>query len=483
MTTDSTLIRNAAWAVVWDAAAGRHAYARGVDIALAGGRIAAIAPHDPAAPPPAGAAVVDGRDTLVLPGLVNVHTHPTTEPAYRGVREDHGVPEQAMTGLFERMQAFRLDPEGQRAAMRLAYAELMAAGVTSVVDLTSPFEGWLDVMRESGLRVWVGPGYASARWGMSAPQTVTWIWDEAAGRRAFQRAQAIMDEAERDPSGRLSGIVFPAQIDTVEEGLLRDSLALAEATGRPFTTHIAQAVVEVREILRRHGVTPIQYAARLGLLTPRTILGHAIFVDEHPSVGWHTRRDLALMAGHGVAVAHCPSPFARYGEHLRHFGRYAARGVRMAMGTDCAPHNLIEEMRLALLLARNAARDLAAADTAAVFHAATVGGADALGRPDLGRLAVGARADVVLVDLRHPLMTPPRDPLRALVFHAADRAVRRVYVDGRLVHADGRPVRLDLREAAGTLAEAQARMLRDAARRDYRGRDGDAIAPLALPFA
>ncbi|HYZ33625.1 MAG TPA: amidohydrolase family protein [Crenalkalicoccus sp.] len=479
------LIRNADWAVVWDGA--RHAYRRGLDLTIADGAVAAFAPHDPAAAPPACAEVIEAAGHLVIPGLVNVHTHPTTEPGFRGVREDHGVAEQQMTGLFERSQALRLDETGREAAMRLAYAELMSAGVTSVVDLSAPFAGWMEVMRESGLRVWAGPGYASARWGMSAPQTVTWNWDAGAGRRGFQQAQAIMAEAEADPSGRLSGIVFPAQIDTVEEELLRDSMALAEATGRPFTTHIAQAVVEVREMIRRHGTTPIQWAAELGLLTPRSILGHAIFVDEHPSIGWHTHagwrggRDVALMAERGAAVAHCPSPFARYGEHLKHFGRYAGAGVRMALGTDVAPHNLIEEMRLAILLARNAARDLAAADTAAVFHAGTVGGADALGRPDLGRLAIGAKADLVLVDLRHPLMSPPRDPLRALVFHAADRAVRRVLVGGETIWAEGRPTRLDVTEAAGILAESQARMLRDAGRLDYAGRSGDVIAPLSLP--
>jgi cytosine/adenosine deaminase-related metal-dependent hydrolase len=342
-------------------------------------------------------------------------------------------------------------------------------------------------MRESGLRVWAGPGFASARWGMTAPQTVTWTWTEGAGRAGFQRAQAIMAEAEADPSGRLTGIVFPAQIDTVEEALFRDAIGLAEDTGRTFTTHIAQAVVEVREMISRHGVTPIQWAGEIGLLTPRSILGHAIFLDEHPSIGWPSfggqgQRDLALMAERGVAVAHCPSPFARYGEHLKDFGHYTARGVRMALGTDCAPHNLIEEMRLAILLARNATRDLAAADTAMVFQAATVGGADALGRPDLGRLAVGAAADLALVDLTHPLMNPPRDPLRSLVFHAADRAVTRVIVGGETVVRDGKPVKLNVAEAAGILAESQARMLRDAAGRDYRGRDGDAIAPLSLGF-
>lgn len=476
------LIRDAAWAVVWDASARGHAYARGMDVLLEGGRVAAIARHDPDAPVPPGAEVVDGRRLMVMPGLVNIHTHPTSALPARGVREDHGVPEQQMTGLFERLQAFRIDQAGQAAGMRLAYAEMMSAGVTSVVDLSQPFPDWLGIMRDSGLRVWAGPGFADAHWGMAAPQTVTWMWNRENGRTQFEAAKAVMKEAEADPSGRLHGIVFPAQIDTVHEDMLREAAAHAGESGRPFTTHIAQAVVEVREMVRRHGTTPIQWAASIGLLGPRSILGHAIFVDEHSSIGWHTARDIGLVAEHGATVAHCPTPFALYGEHLQHFGKYRARGVNMGFGTDCAPHNLIEEMRLAVILARGVARDVAAADTGSVFHAATAGGADALGRPDLGRLAKGAAADVVLVDLAHPLMSPPRDPLRALLFHAADRAVKRVIVGGETVFADGRPTRLDVAEAAGILAEAQARMLRDAKGRDYRGRSGDEICPVALPM-
>lgn len=480
--SDRTLIRDAGWVVQWDAVASRHVYARGVDLLLDGGRIASMRPHDAAAPPPAAETVIDGRGFLVMPGLVNAHTHPTHEHGFRGVREDHGVPEQQMTGLYERLLAFKLDAAGREAAMRLAYAELLCCGVTSVVDLSAPFDGWLDGMRASGLRVWAGPGFASARWALEAPQRMRWDWDLGSGRTAFARAVAVMEEAERDPSGRLSGIVFPAQIDTVDEALFRDAIALAQESNRPFTTHIAQAVVEVREIIDRHGMTPIQWAAQLGLLTPRSILGHAIFVDEHSSVGWHSRRDVALIAEHGAAVAHCPTPFARYGEHLQDFGSYRARGVRMAMGTDCAPHNLIEEMRLAILMARNAARHIDAAETGAVFHAATVGGADALGRPDLGRLAPGMAADLVLASLDHPMMAPTRDPLRSLVFHAADRAIRHVFVAGRHVLRDGKPMGLDLTDAAGTIAESQARMLREAPRHDYRGRDGDAISPRALPL-
>jgi len=236
-------------------------------------------------------------------------------------------------------------------------------------------------------------------------------------------------------------------------------------------------------MIRRHNLTPIQWAEKLGLLRPGTILGHAIFLDDHPQIGWHTRRDLDIIAESGAAVAHCPSPFARYGVTLRDFGRYVDRGVTVGLGTDVAPHNLVEEMRYAVLLGRVASTDIRSVDTARVFHAATVGGATALGREDLGRIAPGARADLVLVDLNAPSMLPARDPVRGFLFHAADRAVRRVLVDGETVFADGRPVGLDPVLAGRRLAEAQTRMLRDAGRNDYAGRDGDRIAPLSLPFA
>jgi cytosine/adenosine deaminase-related metal-dependent hydrolase len=318
---------------------------------------------------------------------------------------------------------------------------------------------------------------------MSSQAVVTWEWDEAAGRKGFERAKSILDEVEADASGRLKGVVFPQQIDTVSEELLRESFAYAEATGRPFMSHLAQTVVEVREMIRRHGITPVAWAAKIGILAPRTTMGHCIFLDEHPQIGWHTQRDLAILAETGMTVAHCPTPFARYGAALDYFARYRAAGVNMALGTDVAPHNLIEEMRTAILAARFVKRDIRAADPASLLHAATVAGSRALQRDDLGRIAVGAKADLALVDLDHPLMQPVRDPLRSLVYHAADRAVRTVLVDGVVAYDNGKALGLDVALAAATLTEAQARMIRDSAKHDYRGRHGDEIAPLSLPVA
>jgi len=473
------LIRNASWAIVWDGGRG-HVYRTDVDVRLKDGQIAALAPGGSLTAGP-NDSVLEARGLMLMPGLVDIHSHPSTEPSFRGVREDHGVPEQYMTGLHERSQAFRLDAAGRKAATTMAYAEMLASGVTTVADLSAPFEGWTDVMRASGLRVYAAPGYAPGRWGMSSQAVVTWTWDEAAGRKGFEQAKRILGEVEADPAGRLRGVVYPMQIDTVTEELFRESFAYAEATGRPFMSHLAQTVMEVREMIRRHGVTPVRWAASIGILSPRTTMGHCIFLDQHPQIGWHTRADLELLAETAMTVAHCPSPFARYGAALDHFAAYRAAGVNVALGTDVAPHNLIEEMRTAILAGRIVSRDIRAADPAALLHAATIAGSRALGRDDLGRIAVGARADLVLVDLSHPLMQPARDPLRSLVYHAADRAVRTVLVDGEVVCDGGKALGLDVASAAATLAESQARMIRDCTLHDYRKRHGDDIAPLSLP--
>jgi cytosine/adenosine deaminase-related metal-dependent hydrolase len=464
--------------IAWDAARRRHVYRRDSDVIFSGDRITCVGPAYEGAVDE----TIDGRDLVVMPGLVDLHAHPTTEPGYKGIREEHGVPEMYMTGLYERSLAFRLDEEGRKAGAEVAYGELLASGVTSVLDLSVQFPGWLDLLARSGLRGFLAPGYASARWHLESNHELGYRWDERAGRQAFEDAQALIAEAERHPSGRLSGVLYPMQIDTCSEALLRDSIAVARESGRPLTVHAAQSVMEFQAMVRRHGKTPIQWAQDIGLLGPRTILGHAIFVDGHSWLHWASRRDVALLAGSGTSVAHCPTPFARYGQLLEDLGRYLRAGVNVGLGTDVSPHNLLEEMRWAAVLARVAAGDVTAVSTADVFHAATVGGARALGRDDIGRLAPGMKADVVLVDASHPAMRPLRDPLRSLVYTAADRAVRDVYVDGIRVVADGRVLTLDREAALGRLHEGQRRMLDAVPGRDYRGRTAEQIAPLSLPL-
>jgi len=476
----TTVIRNADWVIAWDEVAGHHVYRRNIDIAFTNGTIVFVGRNYP------GAAdlVIDGTDRLILPGLIDIHSHPEHEPLYRGVREEHGLRNMHMTGLYERSQAFSAtDDEARAASAEFAYCELLLSGVTSLVDISAAWDGWIELVAKSGMRGFLAPGYASARWRLANDFDLQYTWDEARGREGFAAALALIDDAARHPSGRLSGVISPMQIDTCTADLLRDSRDAARERGLTFTVHVAQSVSEVREMIRRHGKTPIQWAYEIGILGSDTILGHALFLDTHSWIRWWTETDLKLIAETGSSVAHCPTPFARYGQIMESFGDYLRAGVNMGLGTDTAPHNLVEEMRKAAVLARIAARDIATVTTSDLLYAATAGGAKALMRDDLGRIATDKKADLVLVDLALPQMIPARDPLRSFVYHAADRAVRDVFVDGRQVVAEGKVLTLDQADAAHRLYRAQQCMLEAAPRRDYRGRNAEEIVPLSLPLA
>ena len=473
-----TCIRNAAWIIAWDPAAARHAYLKDADLVFDADRITFIGRLYPG---PFDTEIV-GRNLLVMPGLVDIHSHPSTEPFFRGIREEHGLPTMFMSGLYERGFAFRPDAPGRVAGKTTAYCEMLLTGITSVADLSGIDEGWIDLASRSGLRVFLAPSYASARWHLENNWQLKYAWDEPAGRRGLDAALELIDAAQADPSGRLSGIVSPAQIDTCTADLLRDSHDAAVARSLPFTTHCSQSVNEFNEMTGRHGITPVQWANDLGILSRNSILGHAIFIDEHSWLHWHTHRDLDILVETATSIAHCPSPFARYGQTLEDFGRYRRRGVNIGMGTDVAPHNLIEEMRLAATLARVAAEDITTTSLTDIFHAATAGGAQALGRTDIGRLEPGAKADLVLVDLKNPWMMPARDPLRSLVYTAADRAIHQVFIDGRLVVDDGKVLTLDHAAALEALTEAQARMIAAVPQYDWAKRDADLLTPLSLPM-
>ena len=475
----TTVIRNAAWIAAWDGAAGRHVYRRDGDIAFADGRLAQVGGRfeGPASEE------IDGRRLFVMPGLVDIHSHATSQPLYKGICEEVGNPELWWSGLYDNKLVFTTDDDGVAPSAEVAYAEMLLSGVTSFVDLSASFDGWLDLMARSGARAWAAPMFGSASWHTDDGRNVIYDWAADDGRSALEEAVAVIEAAEAHPSGRLAGMPAPSTPDLCSPRLLGDVMGLCQQRRWRFHIHASESIHEVQEIRRRHGTTPIRYLAEQGLLTPRTILAHAIYVDTHGWVTWSRSEDIGLIAQSGASVAHCPTPFARYGAVLESFGRYRRAGINLAIGTDTTPHNMLDEMRWAAVLGKVADGNLDAVMTADVFHAATVGGARALGRDDIGRLAPGARADLVLVDLDHPSMQPCRDPLRVLLFHAAERAVRDVYVDGEMVVSQGRVLGLDHAGALKALAAAQVRSQAGVAGRHWSGKGAEAIAPHALPMA
>ncbi len=474
-----SVIRNAGMVIGWDAATTSHRYLSDADVAFEGGALTFVGrgyagPAD---------TVIDGAGMMVMPGLVNIHSHPSSEPMNKGLIDEIGSPGFYNSSLYEYLPIFRADAEAVPDCVRVALSELLLSGVTTLADLSMAHPGWLDLLAESGMRVCVAPMFRSARWFTRNGHMVEYEWNEAAGEKAMTEALSRIERAEQHPSGRLFGMVVPAQIDTCSESLLRDSFAEAKARGLAWQIHAAQSVTEFHEITCRHGYTPIGWLDHLGLLSERSIIGHGIFLDDHPSTPWHTKTDLSRLAETGTTVAHCPTVFARRGITLKDFGRYHRAGVNMGIGTDTYPHNMLDELRLVSYLARTQAGDPRTMNSTDLFNAATIGGARALGRDDIGRLTPGCRADIVLVDMTHPMMRPTHDPVRSLIYAAGDRAIRTVFVDGEKVVEEGRVLTIDYPAAAAALHEAQARVKANVPRLDWDHRSAELIAPLTFPSA
>jgi cytosine/adenosine deaminase-related metal-dependent hydrolase len=482
--TDTTVIRNATWLVAWDGMApggagpgGGHRYLKDADLAFRGETIVHLGPgYDGPV-----AREVDGTGLCVLPGLIDVHAHPLSEPLNKGFSEDAGNPRLGWSGLYDVMPAYGPDQAGMGDCAEAAYAELLLSGVTTLIDLSVPYPGWLELAARSGLRAVLAPMFRSGRWYTDNGFEVKYDWSEDGGDTAFDAALEVVDRALGHDSGRLGAMITPSQVDTCTPELLQRAKAAAAERGVPLHIHAAQSLVEFQEMTRRHGLTPIQWLDSLGMLGPSTIIAHAIFLDSHSWISWGTDRDLDILAASGASVAHCPNNFVRHGILLESFARYRAAGIDIGIGTDTYPHNMIEELRLTALLARIQPRSLIGATTAEAFEAATLGGARLLGREDIGRLAPGAKADLVLVDLEHPAMRPVRDPLRSLVFSAAERAVRDVYVGGEQVVRDGRVLTLDHAGALDRLDGVRRRAEARVPERDWAGRSGAELSPLSLP--
>src|SRR5260370_30136685 len=145
-----------------------------------------------------------------------------------------------MTGLYERAQALSApDAEARAASAEFAYCELLLSGVTTLVDITAPWDGWIDLFAKSGMRGFLAPGYASARWYLEDDHELRYAWDEARGRAGFAAALAVIEAAQAHSCGRLAGVGSPMQIDPCSADLVRGSRGAATQRGRPFTVHVA----------------------------------------------------------------------------------------------------------------------------------------------------------------------------------------------------------------------------------------------------
>jgi cytosine/adenosine deaminase-related metal-dependent hydrolase len=398
---------------------------------------------------------IDATGKLVIPGLVNIHCHADVEAGGRLIA-DVGRRDYFHTGFLNYYGARkgtkslgpRQDPD---VGGRFAMAEMLRNGCTTVVDIGVPAESHARIAGQLGLRAYLGPAYKSADYVVDGAGRLCYEENEAEGLAGLERAKAFIRAHAGE--GRIQGMLFPYQVDTCSPALLRATRKAADELGVGIEIHAGQNLLEFHEILRRHTLTPVEYLADTGLLGPDTIVGHCIISTAHHLAALPAGRDLEIFAQSGASVAHCPLVFARRGNALESFAKYRRAGINVGLGTDTYPRDLISEMRWASNLCKIVERDFTVATAADVFTAATLGGARALRRDDLGRLAPGAKADLVLIDMCSFRIGPYRDPIRALVQCGTADDVDRVIVDGKTVVEDGHVIGLD---EAALLAEAQA---------------------------
>jgi cytosine/adenosine deaminase-related metal-dependent hydrolase len=445
---------------------------------------------------------LDARGKLVSPGFIDTHVHAGHRAAHRlisdtGRRDFFGQPfleiTVARTGLQAEGDPGYAKPEGGRSADRMAalftVAELLRNGTTTFIEFGSHVgvqAALRDAAERWGIRAYLGPGYDAGRWVAGDRGQLQRVVDARAGWRDFAAALDFVRCHDGAVDGRVRCLLVPREVETCGPDLLEATRRASAELGMPVATHAAYSVIEFFQTVLEQRMTPIEVLDISGLLGPKLIIGHGNFVAENPLMNYSGGRDLALIAERGASISHCPVNLARRARALDCWERYRKAGVNIALGTDTFPRDMIMQMRMASYFGKVMSRNLFAASAAEVFEAATLGGARALGREDLGRLAPGAKADVVIIDLkgRDSLRYGPvRDPIKSLVDCGIGDDVETVIVDG-VVRLQAR--RLPGLELEGIRAEAQqigedlwARM-QDW---DALGRTADEMSPWSFPVA
>lgn len=374
-----------------------------------------------------GARVIDGRGKVLMPGLINAHCHaPMT--LMRGYADD--IP--LMRWLNDYIWPFeaRLDRSDVELGARLGIAEMLLGGVTTFVDMYWYEASVARAVADTGIRAVVCPSFVDgnfARFEEDVRELSGWLRD----------------------CGRLTMMVAPhAPYSCSKEHLLRGG-EIAREHGCGINIHIAETTDEQTEIERRTGVSPVRYIDSLGLIDGRTLAVHGVWLSDD---------DIEILRRRGATVVHNPQSNMKISSGAAPVAKLLERGVNVALGTDgpCSNNDLDmwEEMRSAAFLQKLSCGNPCVLPAFEVLRMATVNGARAIGLGDrLGRIEEGMLADVLLVDMRKPHLSPCNDVIANLVYCAKSSDVDCVVVDGRIVVENGRLCGTDV----AALCEAVAR--------------------------
>jgi 5-methylthioadenosine/S-adenosylhomocysteine deaminase len=405
-------------------------------VAIADGRVAGIEPAEPLRP---GDVALQNR--ALLPGTVNAHCH-TFQSLLRGLGDDLDFMAWRDQVLYPFSQRLQRDDIALGAAF--AFAEMLRHGATTCVDffyLTDDGNENAEAVIEAARRV--GIRLVLAR--------TLYDWEGAPRRYRESVADAARRTRELIVRHRsdLTVTVQPAPHSPhgASPAMIRAGWEVAESESCPFHIHVAEGRYEGERTLAEHGATPIRYLDKLGVLGPRTIAVHCVWLDDD---------EIALMGARGAALAYCPSSNMFLGDGITRVPELLRAGVRSGLGTDggCTNNRLsvFEEMRMASLLQRVRLLDGPALDAPTAFRLGTLGAAEILGL-DTGVIAPGRLADFVAVDLGHPSLHPRTDLVASIVYAMSAQAVTDVWVHGRRVIEQGRLTTLDESDLLGRVRQ------------------------------
>jgi 5-methylthioadenosine/S-adenosylhomocysteine deaminase len=362
----------------------------------------------------AAAERIDVRGQVILPGLINTHTH-APMVLFRGLADDLALMEWLEKYIFP-AEAKTVTPDFVRVGTRLAALEMIESGTTTFADMYYFEDDIAEAAREAGLRAVLGQSI------IRFP-----VPDAPTPADALTRAEAFIVKWIADPL--ITPAVAPHAPYTLDAATLQAARALATKHNVPLLIHLAETAAEVKIIQDAHKMSPTAYLESLGIWTGRSLAAHAVYLED---------ADMQTLASRGVGVAHNPESNMKLASGVAAVPRWLERGMRAGLGTDGAASNndldMFEAMRFAALLHKLSTQNPQTLPARQVLELATRRGAEALGLNDrVGSLEPGKQADLITVSMDGARQTPMFDPISHLVYVSRGEDVRTTIVAGNVL--------------------------------------------------
>ncbi|HEX3683406.1 MAG TPA: amidohydrolase [Bryobacteraceae bacterium] len=422
----------------------RHVVSDGA-IAIRGDTIIEAGPSEQLAARYHANRVVDARGALVLPGLINAHTHMAMS-LFRGLAEDRALDEWLKKYIFP-AEARNVTPDFVSWGTKLSMLEMLRGGTTTVADMYYFEDEVARALKSAGMRGVLGETII----GFPAP-------DNKTAEAAFAYTKKYLDSWTNDPL--ITAAVAPHAIYTCPEELLKRAAALARRYHAPILMHVAEARSELEFSRHQHGVSPVQYLARIGVLGPDLVGAHCVWLDD---------ADIRTLAHYQVGCSYNPSSNMKSAAGLMPAPELLGAGVAVGIGSDGAASNnnqdMFEEMDLGAKLQKFARMDPTALPAEQVVAMATITGARALHmEKQIGSIEAGKKADLIVVDTSAPHATPMYDVYAQIVYALKESDVRTTIIGGRFIMEDRKMLTLDepaiLEKAAAYKQQVQASFAR-----------------------